>query len=89
MAYPRKLIGSFVAPSQYELDQDEMIANRSLTLADIAQQLLKENAGAALIRAAIICWERDFGRAASLEMAATALLGVHQQQNQDGHQRRN
>lgn len=89
MAYPRTVTGSFVAPSQNELDRDELIANRSLTLADIAQQLLKEDVGAALIRAAIVCWERDYGRATALELAATALLGVHQQQHQDDLQRRN
>lgn len=89
MAYPRAVTGSFVAPSQHELDRDELIANRSLTLADIAQQLLKEDAGAALIRAAIVCWERDYGRATALQLAATALLGVHQQQHEDDRQRRN
>lgn len=77
-----------MAPSQRELERDELIANRSLTLADIAQQLLNEDAGAALIRAAIICWERDQGRAAALQLASTALLGVHQQLK-DSHQRPN
>ena len=68
-----------MAPSEQELERDELIVNRSLTLADIAQQLLAEDAGAALIRAAIVCWERDHGRSAALELASTALLGVHQE----------
>lgn len=88
MTSPRTIVGSFAAPSAQELECDELIANRSLTLADIAQQLLGQDAGAALIRAAIICWERDHGRLAALEFASTALLGVHEQLS-GGHQRHN
>ena len=88
MASPRTIVGSFAAPSEQELERDELIANRSLTLADIAQQLLGQDGGVALIRAAIICWERDHGRPAALEFARTALLGVHEQLS-GGHQHHN
>ena len=75
---------SNVTDWQREFERDAFIASRSITLADIAQQLLKEDAGTALIKAALMCWERDFGREAALELAHTALVGVHQQSGSQG-----
>lgn len=62
--------------SQQEFERDALITNRSVTLADIARELLSEDAGTALIRAAMLCWEREYGEAASRELVQTALLGL-------------
>lgn len=62
-----------------EFEHDALIASRSTTLADIAEQLLDQDAGAALIAAALISWERKYGRTEALVLAGTALLGIHEQ----------
>ncbi|MEH3039805.1 MAG: hypothetical protein PGN21_07055 [Sphingomonas paucimobilis] len=59
-----------------EFRRDALIACRSVTLADIAEQLLAEDAGAALIKASLLCWERKYGRASALTLAETALIAV-------------
>jgi hypothetical protein len=68
-----------VSGGKDEFEHDALIASRSATLADIAEQLLDEDAGAALIGAALISWERKYGRAEALVLAGTALLGIHEQ----------
>jgi len=59
-----------------EFERDALIVNRSVTLAEVAEQLLQEDAGIGLIRAALVAWERQFGRPAALELARTALMGI-------------
>ena len=60
-----------------EFHRDALIANRSITLADIAEQLLAEDAGAALVKAALLCWERQHGVAGAMQLASAALVTVH------------
>lgn len=52
------------------------ISDNSIVLAHAARELLAEDAGAALIQAALRCWEHDYGRGAALILARTALIGV-------------
>ncbi|MGN7160509.1 hypothetical protein [Sphingomonas sp. SAFR-052] len=61
--------------------RDAFIVNRSVTLADIAEQLLQEDAGGALVKAAILSWERQYGRAGALSLVAATLIAVHQEAN--------
>lgn len=56
--------------------RDALIACRSVTLADVAEQLLAEDAGAALIKASLLCWERQYGRATALKMVESALIAA-------------
>ncbi|MEH3040069.1 MAG: hypothetical protein PGN21_08390 [Sphingomonas paucimobilis] len=59
-----------------EFERDALIVNRSVTLAEVAEQLLEEDAGIGLIRAALVAWEHQYGRPAALELARTALIGI-------------
>ena len=59
-----------------EFERDTRIVALSYALADIAHDALHEDAGAALIRAALLSWERDYSREGALALARTALIGV-------------
>lgn len=61
---------------QEEFERDAWIVSRSITLTDVARELLHEDAGIGLIRAALVAWERQFSRAVALELGRTSLMGI-------------
>lgn len=67
-----------MSDAQQEFERDALITSRSMTLADIADELLGEDAGTALLKAMLISWERAYGKAGAVELARTALLGLHE-----------
>jgi len=74
-----------LAGEQQEFERDALIVNRSITLAEVAEQLLQEDAGAGLIRAALLAWERQYGRPAALELARIAIIGIIGEMGQGSH----
>ncbi len=65
-----------ITEEQREGGRQSRITDRSVILADVARELLQEDAGAGLIQAALRCWEYEYGREAALILTRTALLGV-------------
>ena len=72
---------------QREGEFQTRISDNSIVLAHAARDLLAEDAGAALIQAALRCWEQDYGRGAALILARTALIGVSGELEQRLHSR--
>lgn len=58
------------------------ISDQSIILSNIANELLAEDAGAALLQAALRCWEQHYGRGGALILARTALMGVNDELEQ-------
>lgn len=72
-----------------EFEREALIASRSVTLADIARQLMTEDAGTALLSAALLCWERDHGKAGAVAQARTALIALSERPGCDPDRRAN
>lgn len=65
-----------VCAEQAEAACQARISEQSIIFANLARELLAEDAGAALIQAALRCWEAHYGRGGALILARTALMGV-------------
>lgn len=59
-----------------EAERQRRIDNYSKIVADVAEELLDSDAGAGCIQAALLCWDRRYGKEATTIIARTALLGV-------------
>lgn len=61
-----------------EFERDTRIVAHSFALADIAREAVHKDAGAALIRAALVCWEPEYSREGALAPVRTTLTGVYE-----------
>ncbi len=59
-----------------EAERQRRIEDRSKIVADVAEELLGSDAGAGCIQAALLCWDRQYGKEAASILARTALMGV-------------
>ncbi len=75
--------------TQHEFEREALIASRSVTLADIADELLGEDAGTALLKAMLLSWERAYGKAGAAELARTALIGLQERSDPNSDLRKN
>ena len=48
-----------------EAERQRRIEDRSKIVADVAEELLGSDAGAGCIQAALLCWDRQYGKEAA------------------------
>lgn len=63
--------------SEYrEVERQRRIDDRSKIVADVAEELLGSDAGAGCVQAALLCWDRQYGKEAASILARTDLMAV-------------